>query len=322
MFTDFGLLIIGLFLLVKGADMLIEGAGGLAKRFGIPEFVIGLTLVAFGTSLPEFTVNVTAALKNASGISFGNVIGSNIANILLILGVASLIKPLSVHATFVKKEIPVNFFLTLTLIVMANDKILNHSPVSLISRGDGLVLIITFIGYMYFLVAYLERDKSFEEEIEEGISFLKAFVYSVLGLAGLTFGADWTVDGAVGLASALGISQAVIGLFVVAIGTSLPELFASAVSAYKGNPDIALGNVAGSNIFNVTFVLGTSSAIRDIPVPERANVDLGVLFIATLLLLIFSLWGKRKYTLDRFEGAIFLIAYFAYVLISWYRELS
>ncbi|AAC06453.1 calcium/sodium antiporter [Aquifex aeolicus] len=322
MLTDLGLLTLGFFLLVKGADMLIEGAGGLARRFGIPEFVIGLTLVAFGTSLPEFTVNVSAALKDASGISLGNVIGSNIANILLILGVASLIKPLTVHATFVKKEIPVNFFLTLTLIVMANDVILNHAPVSLISRGDGLVLIITFLGYMYFLVAYLERDSILEGEMKESISPFKGFIYFILGLTGLSLGADWTVDGAVGLAKALGVSEAVIGLFVVAIGTSLPELFASAVSAYKGNPDIALGNVAGSNIFNATLVLGTSSVIRDIPVPERANVDLGVLFIATLLLLISSIWGKRKYTLDRMEGGIFLLAYFIYVIASWYRELS
>jgi len=322
MFADLGLLALGFLFLIKGADMLIEGAGSLAKRFGIPEFVIGLTLVAFGTSLPEFTVNVTAAFKNASDISLGNVIGSNIANILLILGVSSLIRPLTVHATFVKKEIPVNFFLTLTLIVMANDKLLNYASTSSISRGDGLVLIITFIGYMYFLVAYLERNSVLEEEIKESISPLKAFVYSILGLLGLSLGADWTVDGAIGLAKELGVSQAIIGLFVVAIGTSLPELFASAVSAYKGNPDIALGNVAGSNIFNLTLVLGTSSAIRDIPVPERANVDLGVLFTATMLLLIFSLWGKRKYTLDRFEGLIFLLAYLAYVLISWYKELN
>lgn len=322
MLLDLIYLVLGIFLLVKGADLLIDGSSSIARRFGIPEFVIGLTLVAFGTSLPEFTVNTAAAVKGASEISLGNVIGSNIANILLILGVASLIKPISVHLTFVKKEIPVNFFLTLTLIAMANDAFFNHSPLSQISRNEGLVLIITFIGYMYFLVAYLEKMAVSEEDRDKLMHPLKAAVFTLLGLAGLVWGADLTVDGAVNLAKALGVSEAIIGLFLVAIGTSLPELFASAVAAKKGNPDIALGNIAGSNIFNVTLVLGTSSIIRPIPVPERANYDFAVLFTATLMLLIFTLVGGRKFTIDRKEGVVFLIFYFAYALFSWYSELS
>ena len=315
-------LILGLSLLVKGADLLIEGSSSIARRFGIPEFVIGLTLVAFGTSLPEFTVNTAAALKGASEISLGNVVGSNIANILLILGVSSMINPISVHTAFVKKEIPVNFFLTLTLIAMANDKLFNHSNTSQISRNEGLVLIITFIGYMYFLVAYLERSYVSEKEKKGVMSPLKSSLFTVLGLIGLIVGADFTVDGAVNLAKALGVSETIVGLFLVAIGTSLPELFASAVAAKKGNSDIALGNIAGSNIFNATLVLGTSSIIRPIPVPERANYDFLVLFVATLMLLISSLAGGRKYTIDRKEGLIFLIFYFAYALFSWYSELS
>ncbi|RUM29165.1 MAG: sodium:calcium antiporter [Aquifex sp.] len=321
MFMDLLLLIIGLAFLVKGADFLIDGASSLAKRFGVPQFVIGLTIVAFGTSLPELTVNITASLKDASEISLGNVIGSNIANILLILGVASLIKPLTVHTTFVKKEIPVNFFLTLTLIAMANDKFLNNSTDSAISRGDGLVLMITFIGYMYFLIAYLERNHFSPDEVEGFMHPLKAIFLSVLGLIGLTLGADWTVDGAVGVARALGVSEAIIGLFMVAIGTSLPELFASAVSAYKGNSDIALGNVAGSNIFNLTLVLGSSSIINEVPVPDRANIDFGVLFIATLMLLLSAVVGNRRYVIDRWEGIIFLFSYFVYAIVSWYFEL-
>ncbi|WP_461831880.1 calcium/sodium antiporter [Aquifex sp.] len=321
MFTDFILLVIGIALLVKGADLLIDGSSSLARNFGIPQFVIGLTVVAFGTSLPELTVNIAAAIKGASGISLGNVIGSNIANILLILGVASLITPLSIHATFVKKEIPVNFFLTLTLMAMANDKILNGDKISSISRDDGIVLIITFIGYMYFLVAYLERESVSEEEGERLLSPLKALIFTVFGLFGLVLGADWTVNGAVGVAKALGVSEAVIGLFMVAIGTSLPELFASAVAAKKGNPDIALGNVAGSNIFNLTLVLGTSSVIRSVPVPERTNIDLGVLFLATLALLLSAFWGKRRYVIDKWEGALFLFIYAVYAFLSWFIEL-
>ncbi|WP_461830125.1 calcium/sodium antiporter [Aquifex sp.] len=322
MLLDLTYLVLGIFLLVKGADLLIDGSSSIARRFGIPEFVIGLTLVAFGTSLPEFTVNTAAAVKGASEISLGNVIGSNIANILLILGVASLIKPISVHLTFVKKEIPVNFFLTLTLIAMANDVLFNHSSLSQISRNEGLVLIITFIGYMYFLVAYLEKNQVLDEEIDKLMHPFKAGVFTVLGLVGLIVGADFTVDGAVNLAKALGVSEAIIGLFLVAIGTSLPELFASAVAAKKGNSDIALGNIAGSNIFNATLVLGTSSIIRPIPVPERANYDFVVLFTATLMLLVFTLVGGRKFTIDRKEGVVFLIFYFAYALFSWYSELS
>ncbi|GAB6065048.1 calcium/sodium antiporter [Aquifex pyrophilus] len=321
MFADFILLAVGIAFLVKGADLLIDGSSSLARSLGIPQFVIGLTVVAFGTSLPELTVNVAAALKGASGISLGNVIGSNIANILLILGVASLITPLSIHATFVKKEIPVNFFLTLTLMAMANDRILNGDSVSSISRTDGIVLIITFIGYMYFLVAYLEREALSEEEEDKLLSPLKALVFTILGLIGLVLGADWTVNGAVGVAKALGVSEAIIGLFMVAIGTSLPELFASAVAARKGNPDIALGNVAGSNIFNVTLVLGASSVIRSVPVPERTNVDLGVLFVATLVLLLSAFWGRSKYVIDKWEGALFLLIYTVYAFLSWFLEL-
>jgi len=322
MLQDALLFLVGLLFLVKGADLLIEGSSSIAKRFRIPDFVIGLTLVAFGTSLPEFTVNTAAALKGASDISLGNVVGSNIANILLILGVASLVRPISVNATFVKKEIPVNFFLTLTLIAMANDKLLDGAPASFISRTDGLVLIITFVGYMYFLVAYLQREIPVEEELSKLLPLPKAFSFTLLGLGGLVLGADWTVDGAVGLAEALGVSKALVGLFMVAVGTSLPELSASVVSAYKGHPDIALGNVAGSNIFNLTLVLGTSSVIREVPVPERANLDLLVLFTATLLLLLFSLVGRRRFTIDRWEGALFLVFYLGYALYSWLSELS
>ena len=321
MLLDLIYLVLGIFFLVKGADLLIDGSSSIARRFGIPEFVIGLTLVAFGTSLPEFTVNTAAAVKGASEISLGNVIGSNIANILLILGVASLIKPISVHLTFVKKEIPVNFFLTLTLIAMANDVFFNHSPFSQISRNEGLVLIITFIGYMYFLVAYLEKVVVSEEDKDKLMNPFKAVIFTVLGLAGLIWGADLTVDGAVNLAKALGVSEAIIGLFLVAIGTSLPELFASAVAAKKGNSDIALGNIAGSNIFNATLVLGTSAIIRPIPVPDRANYDFVVLFVATLMLLFSSIFGNQRYVISRIEGILFLIFYTIYMVLSWMFEL-
>ncbi|RLJ71414.1 cation:H+ antiporter [Hydrogenivirga caldilitoris] len=312
-------LVFGLAILVKGADLLITGASGLARRAGIPEFVIGLTLVAFGTSLPELTVNVQASLQKASEITLGNVIGSNIANILLILGIAGIIRPLSIHKTFVKKEIPLNFLSILVLFAMVSDKLLDGSSQSLVSRSEGLVLVTTFMGYLYFLAAFLERDEVEEQEVQ--IGYAKGTAFIVLGLAGLIFGANWTVSGGVNLALALGVSQAIIGLFLIAVGTSLPELLTSAVAAYRGNSDIAIGNVAGSNIFNVSLVLGASALVNPIPVPERVFKDLVVLFIATFLLLVSNYTGRR-YTISRWEGGLFLLIYTVYALYSWYVEIT
>lgn len=315
-----GKLIVGIAVLVKGADFLITGASGLAKRAGVPDFVIGLTLVAFGTSLPELTVNVQASFEKASGITLGNVIGSNIANILLILGVAGLIRPIAVHRTFVKKEIPLNLLSVLVLFAMIGDKILDHSSQALLSRSEGLVLITTFVGYLYFLAAFLERDLVPEEELGD-IGYMKASLLIVLGLAMLMFGADWTVKGAVDLSLSLGVSQTLVGLFLVAVGTSLPELFTSAVATYRGNSDIALGNVLGSNIFNVSFILGASAIVNPIPVPDSIFKDLALLFVSTTLLLISNYTGSR-YTISKPEAGLFLITYILYAFYSWYTELS
>ncbi len=310
--------IVGVAALVKGADLLTDGASQIAKKFGVPEFVIGLTLVAFGTSLPELTVNVIASLKGNSELTMGNVIGSNIANILLILGVSSVIYPLKVHRAFVKKEIPINFIATLILIAMANDILIDGKSESVISRSEGLILVFTFLGYLYFMAAFLERE-DIDEEVSNSVSLPKGVIFILLGILGLTLGSNWTVDGAVGIATALGVSQMMVGLFLVAVGTSLPELLTSAVAALKRNPDIALGNVAGSNIFNISLVLGVSSSIKPVPVVERANFDLSVLFIATLILLVAVLLSSRN-ILTRREGTVFLLAYIAYIIYSGYVE--
>ncbi len=311
-------LVAGISFIVKGADVLIEGSSSLARRAGIPEFVIGLTLVAFGTSLPELTVNVQASLKGASEITLGNVIGSNIANILLILGVAGLIRPLSIHRTFVKKEIPLNFLSIVLLFALVSDRVLDGASVALISRSEGLVLMTTFVGYLYFLAAFLEREKIDDEG--KRLGFIKAILFILLGFVGLFLGSEWTVDGGVSLATALGVSQVIIGLFLIAIGTSLPELTTSAVAAYRGNSDIALGNVAGSNIFNISLVLGTSALINPIPVPERVFKDLSLLLIATFFLLLSNYTGSR-YTVSRIEAGFFLVIYVLYAVYSWYMEI-
>lgn len=311
-------LIIGLGVLVKGADLLITGASAVARRAGIPELVIGLTLVAFGTSLPELTVNIGASFKGASEITLGNVIGSNIANILLILGVAGLIRPLAMHGSFVKKEIPLNFLSILVLFAMVSDTVLDGTSPAVISRSEGLVLIATFVGYLYFLGVFLEREAVDQDDLK--LSYAKGFLYVAVGVVGLVFGSEWTVDGGVGIALGLGVSQTLVGLFLIAIGTSLPELVTSAVAAKKGNPDLALGNVAGSNIFNVSLVLGASALIHPIPVPERVYTDLTLLFFATLALLLSNFWGRR-YAVSRQEAVVFLVAYSGYALLSWYWEL-
>ena len=312
-------LTIGIVFLVKGADIFISGALGIARRIGVPDFVIGLTLIAFGTSLPELMVNIKASLEGATEMTLGNVVGSNIANILLILGIAGIIRPLSIHKTFVKKEIPLNFLSILVLFAMIGDRFLDGTAKALVSRSEGLVLITTFIGYLYFLAAFMEKEEANDEELKMG--YLKGFAYVILGLAGLILGSRWSVEGGIGMALVLGVSQALIGLFLIAVGTSLPELITSAVAAYRGNSDIALGNVAGSNIFNISLVLGTSSLINPIVVPDRILKDVILLVIATTILLISNYTG-RKYTVSRLEATIFLTVYIFYALYSWYFELN
>lgn len=308
----------GLALVIKGADLLISGASGLARRIGIPDAIIGLTLVAFGTSLPEFTINIKASLKDASEITLGNVIGSNIANILLILGISGLIRPVSIHLTFVKKEIPLNFLSTLILFAMVSDTFLDGNGIALISRSEGLVLVTTFVGYIYFLTAFLERQ-AFKDGKQLG--YLKGSILIIIGLLGLIMGSEWTVSGGVELATFLGISQMIIGLFLIAVGTSLPELATSIVAAYKGNSDIAVGNILGSNIFNVSFVLGASALINSIPVPTNVFKDMMILFVATFLFFISNYLGK-KYTISKAESITFLVIYILYAAYSWYLEVQ
>ncbi|GBD39997.1 Inner membrane protein YrbG [bacterium HR37] len=306
----------GLALVIKGADLLISGASGLARRIGIPDTIIGLTLVAFGTSLPEFTINIKASLKDASEITLGNVIGSNIANILLILGISGLIRPVSIHLTFVKKEIPLNFLSTLILFAMVSDTVLDGNGIAFISRSEGLVLVTTFVGYIYFLTAFLERQV-FKDGKQLG--YLKGSILIIIGLLGLIMGSEWTVSGGIELATFLGISQMIIGLFLIAVGTSLPELATSIVAAYKGNSDIAVGNILGSNIFNVSFVLGASALINSIPVPTNVFKDMTILFVATFLFFISNYLG-RKYTISKAESIAFLVIYILYAAYSWYLE--
>jgi len=306
---------IGFVLLIKGADLFVGAASSLAKRLRVSDLVIGLTVVAFGTSLPELAVNVTASIEGNSGITFGNIVGSNIANILLILGVAGMIFPLTVTAGTVWREIPLSLLAAVVAAVMVNDGILDGASAGVLSRADGLVLLCLFAIFLYYSAGIARDIPDGAGACAEAEARLSRIVVMIAaGLAALVIGGKWVVDGAVRLATALGVGETVIGLTIVAVGTSLPELATSAAAAYRRNADIAVGNVVGSNIFNIFFILGVSSVIRPVPVGTGANLDMGVLVAAGVLLFVWMFTGRRR-TLDRWEAVVFLALYGAYILL-------
>jgi len=310
------LFIVGFVLLIKGADYLVEGSSSIGKRLGLTPLFIGLTIVAFGTSAPELFVNIVASFQGNAGIAVGNILGSNIANILLILGTAALITPLVVQTNTINKEIPLSFLAVVVLGVLVNDVFFDNAAHNILGRGDGFILIAFFIIFMYY-AAGMRRAESQEMSIKE---YKKSISWLMIagGLAGLGLGSKWIVDGATVIAQQAGFSEALVGLSIIAIGTSLPELAASSVAAYKGKTDIAIGNVVGSNIFNIFWVLGLSSIIRPIEFSPSLNFDILMVVVATILLLIFLYIGKRQ-VLQRREGYLFLILYLAYIAFLFYR---
>jgi cation:H+ antiporter len=307
------LMIFGFGLVILGAELLVRGASALAKRLKVSELVIGLTVVAFGTSLPELSVNTVASIKGTTGIALGNVIGSNIANILLILGISGLISPLIVTKGTVSTEIPLGLLAALLVGILANDRLIEGSIASGLTRSDGLVFISFFIVFVYYSVGIARQITGLAEHIpRRQYGPTRMFALVAVGLFCLIAGGRWVVDGAIVLAAWLGVNQSVIALTVVAVGTSLPELATSAVAAYRGHSDIAVGNVVGSNIFNIFFVLGISSLIRPIPFEAADNIYVGVLIAANLILFFCMFTGKKR-VLDRWEAAILIILYAAYM---------
>ena len=307
------LLVIGFILLIKGANFLVDGASSIGKRLNISELVIGLTVVAFGTSTPELFVNIFASIKGNTDIAIGNVLGSNIANIFLILGISALIFPLAVGKGTVWKEIPLSLLAALLLGAMASDRLIDKSDTSALTRIDGLVFLAFFIIFMYYSFGIAKRIDGIDSHLpQKQHGLLKSLLLIVGGLVGLVVGGNLIVSGAVHIASSLGVSQSLIGLTIVAVGTSLPELATSAVAAYKRNVEIAVGNVIGSNIFNIFFVLGLSSIIKPLPFHPSSNVDIGTVILASLLLFLWMFTGKRR-SIDRWEGIIFLVLYVGYI---------
>lgn len=311
------LLILGLLLLIKGADWLVEGASTIARKKRISDLAIGLTIVAFGTSAPELVVNVVAAVQDHQDIVFGNIIGSNNFNLLVILGIAGLITPLAVQSSTVYKEIPISLFAAIVLFVLANGFL---SEQSVLSRLDGMVLLVFFGLFLFYVYKQLKRDPEKMEIKEVNMSPAKIWGFIVVGLAALVIGGRLVVTSSVDMATAMGVSEKLIGLTIVAAGTSLPELATSVVAALKKNNDIAVGNIIGSNIFNIFFILGVTSVIRPIAFDPVFNIDLYLLFGGTIFLFItmFTL-GKKK--LDRWEAALLLGAFIAYTAFLITKEI-
>lgn len=310
------LIVLGLAALVFGAEWLVKGASGLARRFGIPSLVIGLTIVAFGTSAPEFSVNIYAALTGAPDIAIGNVVGSNIVNILIGLGIAAVILPLSVKSSTVRWEIPLALMAAVLLFILGSDRLFDGAATDIITRTDGFALVALFIVFMFYIVALTRYDKDTKESMESAAAVLmpawKAIGLCVLGLVALVGGGRVLVDQAITLATLIGLSEAVIGLTVVAVGTSLPEIVTSAIAARRGETDIAIGNVVGSNIFNIFLILGVSALIAPLPVALGFTIDALVMIGATLLLFGALFLGKRGH-IDRWQGVLFIILYVLYV---------
>jgi len=310
------LFFVGFFILIKGADLLVSGASSLAARLGVSALVIGLTIVAFGTSAPELIVNLLASLGGNTDIAIGNVLGSNIVNILIILGVSAIICPLAVGRGTVWKEIPFAMLAVVVLAFMALDAFIDGAPASVLTRADGLVLIAFFVIFLYYIFGLAWADAAKGGVVDESIQQFglgKSIGLIVVGLLGLVVGGKWIVDGAVMFASALGVSEALIGLTIVAIGTSLPELATSVVAARKKQIDIAVGNIVGSNIFNIFWILGISAVIAPLPFSPVLGFDILVAMGATLFLFM-ALFVGARHTLERWQGWLFVATYIAYVI--------
>jgi cation:H+ antiporter len=307
----YGLFILGFVILIKGADFLVDGASSIAKKYGISPFVIGITVVAFGTSMPELLVNIFSSAQGAPELAIGNIIGSNISNILLVLGIAAFIFPLTLEKGTVWKAIPLSLLAAVMILFMANDQGIEGRSFSELSRIDGFVLLGFFIIFLYYTFGIGKISGEDTSRIET-MPTKKAIILIIIGMAGLFLGGKWIVDGAIHIASQLPVSQAFIGLTIVAIGTSLPELAASAIAAFKQKADIAVGNVVGSNIFNIFWVLSISSIIKPLKFSIDLNFDIIVLIGVSMMFFLFMFIGKRR-ILEKWQGFSFVLLYLIYI---------
>ena len=308
------LLIIGFALLIKGADFFVDGASKIAQALHVSPLLIGLTIVAFGTSSPEATVSIVAALEENAGVAIGNVVGSNIFNITFVVGVTALLSPLKVESETIRKEIPFTLLASTSLLILISDISLQTLSSNFISRGDGFIFLLFFAIFLYYIfeVARNSRDRLKQENtaVEEP-SWGKNILFTIGGLAAIIFGGDLTVNSATEIAYSFGMSETLVGLTIVAVGTSLPELITSVTAALKKQSEIALGNIVGSNIFNILFVLGAASVISPLAVDPKILVDVVLMIILTIVLLLFSRSNSR---IGKIEGIILAVAYIIYMI--------
>lgn len=312
-FFQIFILAAGFAFLVKGADFFVDGASAIAKAFHIPSIVIGLTIVSFGTSLPELAVSVTSAIQGVEGIAIGNVVGSNIVNLMLVAGCAAAISPMEMGKSLMKKDFPFSILITAALFLMFADKFFDPEATrNIISRADGIMLLLFFVIFMYSTVSYSlanQTEETCQNPEEKKSPVAKSILVTAAGLAGVIAGGQMVVKSATYIAKAAGMSDTLIGLTVVAFGTSLPELVTSIIAAKKGENDIAMGNVIGSNIFNILFILGVSATIRPLALDSACIFD-------TVILIAFSalvwLMARPKYRLNRACGIAMILLYAAY----------
>ena len=314
MILNIVLLVVGFFLLIKGADKLVDGSASIAKKFGLSSLVIGLTIIAFGTSAPELIVNILASINGNSDIGMGNVVGSNIANILLILGATAALSTIKVNDSITQKQIPFSVLAVVALFILTNGSFFDGgSAPSVLTRSGGLILILFFIIFLYytFSIAKGGKKEKGEEEIKVYKNW-KSTLFIIGGIIALFLGGKFIVDGATSIARFFGLSEALIGLTIVAVGTSLPELAASIMAARKKQADMAIGNVIGSNIFNILWILGLSSVINPLNYNPVMNFDIFFLIYISILLIPLIYAGKKKY-FTRVEGVVLLVLYAAYI---------
>ena len=319
MVLSFALLIAGFILLVKGADFFVDGSSSIAKLLKIPSIVIGLTIVAFGTSAPEAAVSIIAGINDSNDIAMGNVIGSNMFNLLVVLGVSAAIKPVQIKDQIIKKDYPFMIIATVLLLVMSYDVLLGGETANRISRGDAIILLVFMGIFLYSVISSALRSR--KENIDSGeddipsYGVVKSLLFTIGGLAGIIIGGQFVVDSASDIAIRFGMSQTLVGLTIVAVGTSLPELVTSIVAARKGESDIAIGNVVGSNVFNILFVLAASAVISPMNINAQCLTDLLILMAVTLVTYIFCVTKKR---VNRAEGIVLTsvyVIYLAYAII-------
>lgn len=307
------LLLVGFVLLIKGADYFVEGASGIARLLRVPPILIGLTIVAFGTSSPEATVSIIAALEGSAGVAVGNVVGSNIFNITLVVGVAAFLYPLRVQSDSIKREIPFTLLASVVLLILMSDVALQGFGGNMITRADGLIFLLFFSIFMYYVIdnGLKSRKEGVDNSAPMNIRWGKNVFITLIGLAAIIVGGQFVVDNGTKIAYSLDMSETLVGLTIIAIGTSLPELVTSITAALKKQSEIAIGNIIGSNIFNILFVLGASSVISPLSVSGEVMIDVVFMIILTVVLFVFARTG---YKIGKIEGIVLTIAYIVYLV--------